>query len=190
MLLAANYRRMMCGIQHQKIPWYLSRCFAITLGVRPKFIVYRWTEEQTTAVKELQTTRKALQDVERNVSAMVHLSNLNHKAYHLPVECSYDHGLKGRFCMLALCMQRASIAEDDVASANLARLDALQHERVQLKQKMQSRLMLHLASTEQQLGVTQDTFTVEQVSIVPKASVTVSCSSTQNECSKDKQAFQ
>ena len=86
-------------------------------------------------------------------------------------------------------MQQASIAEDDMASAKLVRLDALQHEKVQLEEEMHSRLMLQLASAEQQLDNTQETLTVQQVSVAPKASLTVICSSGQNDCVKDKCFF-
>lgn len=72
-------------------------------------------------------------------------------------------------------MQQASIAEDDVASANLARLDGLQHERVQLEEEMQSRLMLQLVSTEQQLHGAQDTLTIQQVCVAPRACLNVIC---------------
>ena len=67
--------------------------------------------------------------------------------------------------VVLLCMQQASIAEDDVAAASLARLDALQHESLQVSGDMNTRLMLQLSSTEQQQEDIQASLTKHQVAL-------------------------
>ena len=64
---------------------------------------------------------------------------------------------------MLLNMQKASIAEADVAAASMARLDALQHESLQVSEDMKMRLMLQLSSTDQQQEDTRASLTKHQV---------------------------